>query len=293
MKKVIFSMLAVALCALNSMTLSAQGVIVYKTDGTKIKVPYTMLDSIATYAYEEGQDDADDNAEVKEYTVNGVSFKMIAVKGGTFRMGATTDIDPDAYDRESPVHSVTLSDYYIGETEVTQELWQAVMGTNPSNFEGNLQRPVEKVSWKNCQTFIGKLNELTGGNFRLPTEAEWEYAARGGQKSRGYKYSGSDNVGNVAWYDDNSNDTTHPVKTKSPNELGIYDMSGNVHELCQDWYGSYSSAAVTDPTGASSGSHRVARGGGWDYNATHCRCSCRYYCTPTNTGDYLGLRLAM
>ena len=154
MKKVIFSMLAVALCALNSMTLSAQGVIVYKTDGTKIKVPYTMLDSIATYTYEEGQDDADDNAEVKEYTVNGVSFKMIVVKGGTFRMGSTSGISD-----QQPVHSVTISkDYYIGETEVTQEHWTAVMGTNPSYFTSDSQLPVEQVSWYDCQTFITKLN---------------------------------------------------------------------------------------------------------------------------------------
>ncbi len=285
-KKVILSMLAAAFCALNSMTLSAQGVIVYKTDGTKIKVPYTLLDSIATYTYEEGQDDADDNAEVKEYTVGGVTFKMIRVEAGTFRMGSTSG-DSD----EQPVHSVTLSsDYYIGETEVTQELWTAVMGTNPSNFTSDSQLPVEKVSWNDCQTFITKLNSLTGATFRLPTEAEWEFAARGGNKSQGYTYSGSNTIDNVAWYTDNSSSKTHVVKTKSPNELGIYDMSGNVWEWCQDWYGSYSSAAVTDPQGASSGSSRVYRGGSWGNYATYCRCTNRDY-TPTYTVYILGLRL--
>lgn len=195
-KKVILSMLAAAFCALNSMTLSAQGVIVYKTDGTKIKVPYTQLDSIATYTYEEGQDDADDNAEVKEYTVGGVTFKMIRVEAGTFRMGSTS-----GESWEQPVHSVTLTkDYYIGETEVTQELWTAVMGTNPSYFTSDSQLPVECVSWYDCQTFITKLNSLTGATFRLPTEAEWEFATRGGNKSQGYTYSGSNNIGDVAWW---------------------------------------------------------------------------------------------
>lgn len=289
MKKVIFSMLAVALCALNSMTLSAQGVIVYKTDGTKIKVPYTLLDSIATYTYEEGQDDADDNAEVKEYTVGGVSFKMIRVEAGTFRMGST-----DGKDNEQPVHSVTISkDYYIGETEVTQELWTAVMGTNPSYFTSDSQLPVETVSWNDCQTFITKLNSLTGATFRLPTEAEWEFAARGGNKSQGYTYSGSNTIGNVAWYSGNSSSKTHVVKTKSPNELGIYDMSGNVWEWCQDRYDSYSSAAVTDPTGASSGSIRMDRGGSWDFDATFCRCAYRGNSPLSNTSNGLGLRLAM
>ena len=288
-KKVILSMLAAAFCALNSMTLSAQGVIVYKTDGTKIKVPYTLLDSIATYTYEEGQDDADDNAEVKEYTVGGATFKMIRVEAGTFRMGSTSGDDD-----EQPVHSVTISkDYYIGETEVTQELWTAVMGTNPSNFTSDSQLPVEQVSWNDCQSFITKLNSLTGATFRLPTEAEWEFAARGGNKSQGYTYSGSNTLGNVAWYTDNSSSKTHVVKTKSPNELGIYDMSGNVWEWCQDWYGSYSSAAVTDPTGASSGSRRVDRGGGWSIAATRCRCAFRACGTPTDAHSRLGLRLVM
>ena len=229
--------------------------------------------------------------ETQTITVNGVSFTMIAVEGGTFQMGATSEQGGDAYDNEYPVHSVTLSDYYIGETEVTQELWEAVMGSNPSYFSGS-QRPVERVSWNDCQEFITQLNQLTGKNFRLPTEAEWEYAARGGNKSKGYKYSGSNTIGNVAWYGDNSN-STHNVKTKSPNELGIYDMSGNVYEWCQDWYGSYSSGSQTNPTGPSSGSFRVERGGSWHYDAERCRVSNRVSGNPDYGYVELGLRLCL
>ncbi len=228
----------------------------------------------------------------KEYTVNGVRFKMIAVAGGTFTMGATSE--QQNYDNdEKQTHTVTLSDYYIGETEVTQELWVAVMGSNPSWFTGNMQRPVEYVSWDDCQTFIQKLNELTGANFRLPTEAEWEFAARGGRNSRGYQYSGSSNLGDVAWYRDNSSDTTHPVKTKSPNELGIYDMSGNVYEWCQDWKGPYSSSSQTNPTGPSKGSGRVNRGGSWYNVACYCRSANRNCNPPDNRYYSLGLRLAL
>ena len=226
------------------------------------------------------------------FTVNGVSFTMIAVKGGTFQMGATSEQGSDAYDNEKPVHSVPLSDYYIGETEVTQELWIAVMGNNPSYYSGNPQRPVERVSWNDCQEFIKKLNQLTGKNFRLPTEAEWEYAARGGKKSKGYKYSGSNTIDDVAWYTSNSS-STHDVKTKQANELGIYDMSGNVYEWCQDWYGSYSISYKTNPTGPSSGSHRVRRGGSWNSSARGCRVSSRFSSYPGNGSYYLGLRLSL
>ena len=230
--------------------------------------------------------------ETQTITVNGVSFTMIAVEGGTFQMGATSEQGGDAYDNEYPVHSVTLSDYYIGETEVTQELWEAVMVSNPSYFSGS-QRPVERVSWNDCQEFITQLNQLTGKNFRLPTEAEWEYAARGGDNSQGYKYSGSNTIGNVAWYCDNSNSQTHNVKTKSPDELGIYDMSGNVLEWCQDWYGNYSSGSQTNPTGPSSGSYRVGRGAGWDGIAAYCRVSCRDGIIPGSRYYFLGLRLCL
>lgn len=232
---------------------------------------------------------ADLQSETKNrvFTVNGVSFKMVYVEGGMFFMGSSS-----GEENELPVHSVTLSDYYIGETEVTQELWQAVMGSNPSYFIGS-QRPVEQVSWHDCQEFIERLNELTGGNFRLPTEAEWEYAARGGNKSRGYTYSGSNNIKKVAWYANNSKSSTHEVKGKLPNELGLYDMSGNVWEWCQDWYGSYSEESITNPEGSVSGSTRVNRGGGWNYRAVNCRCAGRSLNTPAIAGSNLGMRLAL
>ena len=226
------------------------------------------------------------------FTVNGVSFTMIAVKGGTFTMGATSEQGSDAYSDERPTHQVTLSDYYIGETEVMQELWKAVMGSNPSYFSGT-NLPVECVSWNDCQTFITKLNQLTGKNFRLPTEAEWEYAARGGQKSKGYKYAGSNALSDVAWYWDNSSSKTHPVKQKQANELGLYDMSGNVWEWCQDWYGNYGSAAQTNPTGPSSGSYRVCRGGGWYYSASGCRVADRGGDSPGSRYSDWGFRVVL
>ena len=226
------------------------------------------------------------------FTVNGVSFEMVRVEGGTFRMGATSEQEDDAYSDEKPVHSVILSSYYIGKTEVTQALWQAVMGSNPSNFKG-ADLPVECVSWNDCQEFIQKLNSLTGRNFRLPTEAEWEFACRGGNNSCGYKYSGSNNLGSVAWYDENSGGQTHRVATKAPNELGIYDMSGNVGEWCSDWYADYTSYSQTDPTGPQSGSYRVRRGGGWGSYAGHCRSSLRNFSTPAHRPSNFGLRLAL
>ena len=225
-------------------------------------------------------------------TVNGVSFEMVYVEGGTFDMGATTEQGSDAYSGEKPVHSVTLSGYYIGKCEVTQDLWEAVMGSNPSNFKG-AQNPVESVSWNDCQEFVSRLNSLTGKNFRLPTEAEWEYAARGGNKSRHYKYSGSDNIGNVAWHAGNSGSSTHAVGTKTANELGIYDMSGNVWEWCSDWYGGYSAGAQTNPQGPSSDSCRVLRGGSWGNDARGCRVSNRNLSGPGNSNGHSGLRLVL
>ena len=221
--------------------------------------------------------------------VKGLSFNMIRVEGGTFQMGSD---DSDAFDGEKPVHSVMVSSFYMGETEVTQALWKAVMGSNPSNFKGD-NLPVEYVSWNDCQKFIRKLNGLTGKNFRLPTEAEWEYAARGGKKSNGYKYAGSNTIDGVAWHDGNSGSKTHPVKTKSPNELGLYDMSGNVWEWCGDWYGSYSSGFQTNPTGPSSGLNRVLRGGSWYINAGDCRVSSRDGFDPDYGLNYFGFRLVL
>ena len=225
------------------------------------------------------------------FTVDGVSFTMVYVPGGTFTMGATGEQGSDAWDNEKPTHSVMLSSYYIGQTEVTQALWTAVMGSNPSNFKGD-SRPVENVSWNDCQTFISRLNAKTGKNFRLPTEAEWEYAARGGH-SGGSLYAGSDNINNVAWYYDNSGRETHNVATKSPNGLGIYDMSGNVREWCQDWYGNYSSSSQTNPKGPSNGANRVYRGGSWLFNAGLCRVSIRFNFTPSYSCNDLGLRLVL
>ena len=235
------------------------------------------------------------------FTVNGVSFKMVVVDGGRFNMGATAEQGKDPEDREKPAHQVNLSDFSIGETEVTQELWQAVMGYNPSYYQGDLQRPVEMVSWNDCQAFLLQLNDLTGENFRLPTEAEWEYAARGGQLSESNKYAGSQFVDDVAWYWYNIPSQTYgtegygtqPVATKEPNELGLYDMSGNVWEWCQDWYGDYSFFVLTDPTGPTSGTFRTFRGGSWSRSALSCRVSYRNYNYPSTKDDTMGLRLAL
>ena len=223
---------------------------------------------------------------------DGISIDMVRVEAGTFVMGATPEME-SPYDWEKPTHQVTLTnDYYIGKYEVTQNLWKAVMGKNPSKFKGD-NLPVEQVSWNDCQKFISKLNNITGKTFRLPTEAEWEYAARGGKKSRGYQYSGSNNLSDVAWYVGNSWSKTHAVGSKQANELGIYDMSGNVWEWCHDWYGKYSSSSQTNPTGATSGSGRVFRGGSWIGTARCCRSSFRISGTPGYRSNDLGLRLIL
>ncbi len=260
-----------------------QGFIVVKKDGTKIYYPASEVSSITTYEF--GKEPNPVEPFNGKCTVNGVSFEMIEVEGGTFKMGESADGN-----NVTPTHNVTLSSYYIGKTEVTQALWTAVMGSNPSYWVGN-NLPVEMVSWNVCQTFIKKLNELTGETFRLPTEAEWEFAAKGGNKSKGYTYSGSNTIDDVAWYGDNSGDKTHEVATKSPNELGIYDMTGNVWEWCQDWYGGYSGSAQGNPTGPTSGSFRVDRGGSWNTSAANCRAASRGS-SPSHAYGSLGLRLA-
>ena len=222
---------------------------------------------------------------------DGVNIEMVKVEAGSFNMGATPEMENPNED-EKPVHLVTLTNnYYIGKYEVTQALWKIVMGSNPSDFKGD-NLPVEKVSWDDCQDFISKLNAMTGKRFRLPTEAEWEYAARGGKKSQGYQYSGSNTLDNVAWYHDNSGSKTHAVGTKQPNELGAFDMTGNVWEWCQDWFNRYSSSPQTNPIGAVSGSCRVYRGGSCCYSG-YCRCSCRFDGTPDFRNGDLGLRLVL
>lgn len=235
---------------------------------------------------------------IETFTVGNVSFNMVYVKGGTFMMGAT---DEDEYARpwEKPAHEVTLSDYYIGETEVTQALWKAVMGTNPSwftssnGYANDLTRPVEHVSYANCKSFINRLNQKTGRTFRMLTEAEWEFAARGGCYSKGYRYAGSNDVDEVAWYKETSGEITHSVATKAPNELGLYDMSGNVEEWCADYYSLYTADSQTNPTGGTSGNARISRGGCWDQSFRNCRVTCRYDAPPAMSTHHYGLRIAL
>lgn len=243
---------------------------------------------------------------IESFTVKGVPFSMVHVEAGAFLMGNIWG-EKD----EQPAHVVTLSDFCIGQTEVTQELWEVVMDKNPSAFKG-ANRPVECIGWEDCQKFIQKLNKLTGRQFRLPTEAEWEYAARGGRLTKGYTYSGSNNINDVAWYMENSGDKyvtlgeakesgyddkcrqPHDVGTKLANELGIYDMSGNVSEWCEDFYGCYSSDAQFNPTGPSTGTVHVYHGGSWGTHQNFCRPSARGKKPYPSSRDYdLGLRLAL
>lgn len=281
----------------------AQGVVVYKKDGTKVRVPYEMLDSISTYDYGDTSETVGDN---KVFTVNGVTFTMVFVESGTFTMGATAE-QQDPNDNEKPPHRVTLTkDFYIGETEVTQALWKAVMGFNPavSGSQGAADYglgdnfPAYYISYEDVQEFIYQLNSLTGAQFRMPTEAEWEYAARGGSKSKGYQYSGSNHIGDVAWYSSTSGQKTHAVKTKNPNELGLYDMSGNVWEWCSDRRRTYTSTPAVDPidepTSADHYSYwRVCRGGSWYFSACDCRVAYRSNMDPSYRSSYNGFRLAL
>lgn len=225
-------------------------------------------------------------------TVNNVSFTMVTVEGGTFIMGADSTMWGAKSD-ESPTHSVTVNTFAIGESEVTQELWTAVMGSNPSGFNDNPQFPVESVNWFECQEFITKLNELTGRTFRLPTEAEWEFAARGGNRTYGTIFCGSDSIEKVAWYEKNGNNHTNPVKQKQPNKLCLYDMSGNVWEWCNDWYGAYSAETATNPDGCKDGRTRVIRGGSWFDTPEQCRPTGRSKASPRGGGCIVGLRLAL
>lgn len=242
-------------------------------------------------------------------SIGNISFAMIRVDGGSFTMGATKEQESDGDPSESPAHQVTLSSFHIGETEVTQELWEAIMGNNPSSFKGP-KLPVDHINWNDCQLFINKLNQQTGLSFRLPTEAEWEFAARGGNKNRNSKFSGSNDVEAVAWFWKNSgkkrlngewnyskirpnNCMPHNVKSKKANELGLYDMSGNLWEWVEDWSGDYTPSAQNNPKGPISGDWRVIRGGGWDSESSDCRVSRRRDYSPEGRSNFLGLRIAL
>lgn len=220
------------------------------------------------------------NGQNRTFSVNGISFEMVAVPGGNYMMGSYNG-DSD----EQPVHQEYVRDFMIGKTEVTQELWRAVMGSNPSYFSGE-KNPVERVSFNDCLTFIGRLNQLTGQNFRLPTETEWEYAARGGNRSNNYTYSGGNDLYLVGWFEGNAGGRTHEVATLQPNELGIYDMSGNVWEWTSDIY----SNNYNQPRNTS---YRVDRGGGYNGTASYCRVANRSSNSPGNSYNSLGLRLAL
>ena len=221
-----------------------------------------------------------------------LNMKMIYVEGGSFEMGATPEQGSEATRNEKPVHTVTLDSYYIAECEVTQAQWQKIMGNNPAHFKG-ANNPVECVGWQKINEFCKKLSEKTGKTYILPTEAQWEYAARGGQKSKGYKYSGSSVIDEVAWTAANSNKSTHPVKQKMPNELGLYDMSGNVFEFCSDWFNDdyYSVSPKHNPTGPSSSRFRIMRGGCWGILPGQSRVSCRWGISPRYCDSFAGFRV--
>ena len=263
---------------------------------TAAKKERRQQESLATLHHDEKvrrKHDAEENAKKKrveaERPFRELEENMVFVEGGTFMMGATNEQDSAAYHDEKPVHQVTLSSFSICKYEVTQELWQAVMGNNPSYSKGK-KLPVERVSWEDCQLFVDLLNQKTGKHYRLPTEAEWEYAARGGNQSKGYKYAGSDSLDIVGWYDNQKK--KHEVGTKQANELGLYDMSGNVWEWCSDGYGKYDATEQTNPQGTTSSSTRVFRGGSWSSEKRLCRVSHRGDFTRSFRSNDLGFRLA-
>lgn len=236
------------------------------------------------------QTEVEETPATDENPITKLMRDMVFVEGGVFMMGATPEQDDDAWELEFPAHQVKLSSFYICKYEVTQELWELVMGSNPSTCTGK-NMPVDMVSWDDCQKFIEKLNEMTGVTFRLPTEAEWEFAARGGNKSRHCKYAGDNEVGRVAWYNLNAEDTSHPVGKKAPNELGLYDMSGNVWEWCADWHNFYTEDIQTNPVGDYPSQGRIQRGGCWNQSDGLCRVSFRGVSSPGMRVRDNGLRL--
>jgi len=259
-------------------------------------VDITDVSALIDLLLNPSQCDVQEEDGVITYTVKGVSFKMIRIERAQYEMGLSSEQSPDGYDDELPLHGVGVAEYCIGTTEVTQGLWKAVMGTNPaSDFGVGDNYPVYNVSWDDCQEFIAKLNELTGQNFRLPTEAEWEFAASGAKEfTTRTKYSGAnaDGLLQVAWYEDNSEDKAHPVASLEPNGADLYDMSGNVMEWCQDWYGEYDTDNWRYPTGPETGEEKVVRGGGFLSHARFCRVSARFRYPTTERRQFLGLRLA-
>ena len=237
------------------------------------------------------------------FHVNHIPIKLVFVKGGDLQLGCDVNRDDSCKAREIPSHTVTLTDFYIGETEVTQAQWMAVMGrdNNPSYWKGSML-PVERVSWAECQRFVNRLNkhfasELPQGyRFALPSEAQWEYAARGGNKSEGTRYSGGNNLNSLAWFYDNSNERTHDVRVKTANELGIFDMSGNVWEWCQDWFDENYYAENHDwnnPINDQEATHYVLRGGSWNYAAPYSRCATRNYGSLHTRYEDCGFRIAL
>ena len=233
------------------------------------------------------------------FNIKNVDFKMIAIEGGSFIMGSNSK---DSNRDQKPAHKVTLSDYYIGQTEVTQELWKAIMGSNPSEFEGK-NMPVDSVTWEACQVFVSRLNKIFHDNgkltnefqFHLPSEAQWEFAAKGGNKSKGYRYAGSNNINEVAWTRENADDMTHPVASKLPNELGLYDMSGNVWEWVQDYYDAYDNLDKVNPSAITKNTGKVIkRGGSWYYAPEHYFTTTFRYGYYTSISDSsIGIRLCL
>ena len=227
-----------------------------------------------------------------DIVVGNVTMRMIGVEGGCFQMGATQEQGQRIYPDEFPAHKVKLKSYYIGETPVTRGFWNEVMGK--TSDLGSMELPINEVSWDDCNTFIQKLKDRTGVDFRLPSEAEWEFAARGGNRSMGTIYAGSNDIEDVAWYSGNSKNALHPVKQKKPNELGIYDMNGNVKEWCQDWYDSYTREDQENPVCTTySFPERIVRGGGWESTARSCRVSTRLSLKPNERNGSVGFRLVM
>ncbi len=277
-------LLAIALCCV---------VVSCERDPDFVKGQYLYENQELTYVngllIQWGSDDL--SVDVKD-AVWEIVTSMVYVNGGTFSMGSENTVYPN----EHPVHNVTLSDYYLAKVTITQKQWDAIMGENSlwsENYGKGDNYPANFISYEQAKQFIKRLNDYSGLKFRLPTEAEWEYAACGGQQSQGYSYSGSNDANMVAWHRGNANGAMHPVAKRVPNELGLYDMSGNVWEWCSDWYGIYPTESVTNPTGPATGSKRVVRGGSFTYDAEFSRCKTRNYLPETNQSLAVGLRLAI